>query len=100
MKRAKFFNNVTEAHFFDIPLENVEEIYIYYPMYTCYTSQIRCVYLGYILSLGIFDRLWTLLEDACTELDFRMAGVNHGEDVVGSDSFVQYSIALQQRSSL
>ena len=44
--------------------------------------------------------LWTPLEDACTELDFRMAEVNHGEDVVGSNSFIQHSITLQQWSSL
>ena len=29
-----------------------------------------------------------------------MAEVNHGEGGVGSSSFIQYSIALQQRSSL
>lgn len=51
------------------------------------------------LLLWIFYRLWTLLEDACTELDFRMAEVNHGENVVISDSFIQYSIALQQGPS-
>lgn len=25
------------------------------------------------MSLGIFNRLWTLLEDACSELDFKLA---------------------------
>ena len=28
VKRAKFFNNVIEDYFFDIPLENVKEVYI------------------------------------------------------------------------
>ena len=28
---------------------------------------------GLHLSLGIFNRLWTLLEEACSELDFKLA---------------------------
>ena len=28
---------------------------------------------GLHISLGVFDRLWTLLEDACTELDLLLA---------------------------
>ena len=55
---------------------------------------------GLHLSLGIFDRLWTLLEDACTERDMRMAEANHGGGGVGTDTFVQYSATLQQRSCL
>ena len=43
--------------------------------------------IGLHLSLGMFDRLWTLLEDACTELDLRMAKPDHSEGGVGSSTF-------------
>ena len=68
-------------------------------MYTCYKSQLG-VHTWVTSVTWDFDRLWTLLEDACTELDLRMAEVNHGEGGVGSGSFIEYSIALQQRSAL
>ena len=55
---------------------------------------------GLHLSLGIFDRLWTLLEDACKELDLRLAEANHGKGGVGGDTFIQYSVTLQQKASL
>ena len=55
---------------------------------------------GLHLSLGIFDHLWTLLEEACTELDLRLAEGNNGEGGIGSGTFIQYSVALKQRSSL
>ena len=62
--------------------------------------QIRCVYLDYISLLGSLINMWMLLEDACTELDVRMAEENHSEGGVGTNTFVQYSATLQQRSCL
>ena len=55
---------------------------------------------GLHLSLGIFDRLWTLLEDDCKQLDLRLAEADHGEGGIGGDTFIQYSVALQQKASL
>lgn len=55
---------------------------------------------GLHLSLGIYDRLWTLLEEACTSLDLRLAEANHGLPSSGGSTFNQYSIVLEQRSSL
>ena len=47
---------------------------------------------GLHLSLGIFNRLFTLLEDACEDLDAKLA-----ENVVtaGGASFRNYSVALK-----
>ena len=55
---------------------------------------------GLHLSLGIFNRLWTLLEEACTELDLRLAGESHGSAGLGGSTFKQYSVILKQMSSL
>ena len=54
---------------------------------------------GLHLSLGIFNRLWNLLEDACKQLDIKLAEANLGSGTGGS-TFQQYSTALQQHSSL
>ena len=53
VKRAKFFNNVIEDYFFDIPLENVKELGLHTLtyVYMSYIS-IRCAYLGYTYHLG------------------------------------------------
>ena len=40
------------------------------------------------------------MEDACTKLDVMLAEANHGKGGVGGSTFIQYSIVLQQRSSL
>ena len=50
------------------------------------------------LSLGIFDRIWTLLEENCTELDLKLAE-SSGSDLGGS-TFSDYSGALKERSLL
>ena len=55
---------------------------------------------GLHLSLGIFDRLWTLLEEACTELDLRLATERHGQPGSGGATFNQYSLLLEQLSTL
>lgn len=55
---------------------------------------------GLHLSLGIFNRLWTLLEEACTELDLRLAEESCGFPGTGGSTFNQYSVLLEQMSSL
>ena len=54
---------------------------------------------GLHLSLGIFNRLFELLEDACHELDVRLAtrGTATG---AGGDSFQKYAVMLKQLSEL
>ena len=55
---------------------------------------------GLHLSLGIFNRLWTLLEEACTELDLRLAEESHGLPGTGGSTFNQYSVLLEKMSSI
>ena len=40
------------------------------------------------------------MEEACTELDIKLAEVKQGKGGIGGTTFVQYSILLQQWSSL
>lgn len=50
------------------------------------------------MSLGIFKRIWTLLEESCTELDLELS-----EHVSGGDfgnSFESYVAALKRTSEL
>ena len=50
------------------------------------------------MSLGIYDRLWELLEGSCTELDLLLAQY---VTVGGMDnSFEQYAAALQKKEAL
>lgn len=54
---------------------------------------------GLHLSLGIFDRLWTLLEEACTELDLYLAE-SASHDWGAADTFDRYASALNHLSEL
>ena len=40
------------------------------------------------------------MEEACTELDLKLAEVKQGEGGIGGTTFVQYSVVLKQWSSL
>lgn len=57
---------------------------------------------GLHLSLGIFDRLWNLLEQACTELDLHLASITTTEENGNSDSrtFDRYAASLRRLSEL
>lgn len=56
---------------------------------------------GLHLSLGIYNRIWDLLCDACHDLDLQLAHVSGGGgNCVGDSSFTRYSNALHRRSSL
>ena len=54
---------------------------------------------GLHISLGIFDRLYNLLADACYELDCLAAEENAGGGKAGT-SFSQYQDACRQRSEV
>ena len=63
-----------------------------------YTNHILKVCIpGLHLSLGIFNQLFTPLEDACKQLDLKMPSAESG---AGGVSFERYSGALQKLSDL
>jgi len=49
------------------------------------------------LSLGIFNRLYTLLEEACQDFDLQLA-IREDATGLGGASFQQYAAALKQLS--
>lgn len=51
------------------------------------------------MSLGIFDRLFTLLEGECKRLDVAMASAKSGGGV-GGESFQRYTAALKHLATL
>ena len=53
---------------------------------------------GLHLSLGIFNRLWSLLGDACSELDLKLAESSRGSD--GGSTYNHYVALLKRRSAL
>ena len=56
---------------------------------------------GLHISLGIFNRLYSLLENACHELDLLQAEKDTGAgDTRAGTSFGQYSAALRRLSEL
>ena len=53
------------------------------------------------LSLGIYNRIWTLLGEACTELDLKLADCSgSGSDISGGESYSHYIDLLRIRSLL
>ena len=53
------------------------------------------------LSLGIFNRLWTLLGEACTELDLKLAECSgSGDNISAGESYSHYIALLKRRSLL
>lgn len=52
------------------------------------------------MSLGIYDRLWELLEAACTELDLLLAEHMSGGGVGVGNTYGDYVIALRKREEL
>ncbi len=54
---------------------------------------------GLHISLGIFYRLFSLLEDACHQLDFKLAQ-NTSPSPASQTSFNEYSLALHQTREL
>jgi hypothetical protein len=56
---------------------------------------------GLHLSLGIYNRLWSLLIGACTELDIKLALLISGEDSPsGSSTYNHFSTLLRKKSIL
>ena len=55
---------------------------------------------GLHISLGIFNRLYSLLENACHELDLLQAEDTGAGDTRAGTSFGQYSAALRRLSEV
>lgn len=53
---------------------------------------------GLHISLGIYDRLWELLEGECTQLDLLLAENTSVQG--GESSFMNYVVALKKREQL
>jgi hypothetical protein len=53
---------------------------------------------GLHISLGIFDRLWELLEDACNELDITI--IKHEHQTTTGEDFGVYITALNNAQQL
>ncbi len=71
LKVAKHFNNAIGEILFDIPLANVRFLsYTYILIFKIAINHKVCIPALH-LSLGIFNRIWNLLEDNCQELDFK-----------------------------
>ena len=90
---AKNHHNVIEEHFFSIPLDNVCS-YIKYTLYTITSFQV-CIP-GLHLSLGIFNRIWSLLGGALTELDLKLAKLKSNNTTpTGSSTYDHFSSLLK-----
>ena len=98
INKAKHYNNAVRPIILDIPLDMVK-------------SMVRLVILTYAgfqiclpglhMSLGIYDRLWELLEGACTELDMLLAKHTSTGGAGGlGNSFDEYVAALRKREQL
>ena len=55
---------------------------------------------GLHISLGIFNRLYNLLENACHELDLLQAETDTGAESQAGTSFGRYSAALRKLTEL
>ena len=101
IKRAKHHNNVIRKSLFEIPLEQVSK-YCNKGIHTLYIhiilASLQVSPPGLHISLGIFFRLFTLLEDECHKLD-----VIHSLSLQGSTAgftFNRYTSALRRQTTL
>ena len=104
LKNAKNFNNVIGQPFFDIPLTQVytqhqSDIHVI-NIYNVHVSTYTKVALpGLHISLGIFMKLWTLMERECHELYLKLAQHTTGKagDRAG---FLTYSAIVHEIKQL
>ena len=96
IRNAKDFNTVIGPYFFEIPLNQV-----------CYmlpnAKSVRIMQVsppGLHIRLGIFYRLFTLLEMDCHKLHLCMARLPGGERIAAGPSFEDHIALLQERQKL
>lgn len=94
IKNAKKYNDVIGTTFFDIPLAQVMHADQESPKCIEVLTPISQASLpGLHISLGIFMKLWTLLEAECHKLDLRLA--QHTTGTTGDrETFLKYSAAI------
>ena len=97
-KNVKDYNNALHKPFFEIPLLQV---------YTCTSDYNKTTYIqacipGLHISLGLFHRVFTLLEEECHALDMAAADNNFSDLDCSHTStpFQQYHAMVKEMSSL
>ena len=105
LRDAKYYNNMIALPLIEVPIDQV-----IHKHYTCATTVIQrkhTLHLYYItslmqvaiptlhISLGIFDHLYKLYEDACHELDVKLAAAMSAP-VQATDTLMQYAAQIQE----
>ena len=94
IRRAKFYNNVIAPYFFEVPLEQVCTHVTFMPsIHIHLTKQVTPP--GLHISLGIFYRLFKLLESECHRLDLKLALTPGASNLAAGWSFENH-VALQR----
>ena len=99
LKKAKLFNNAIHAPFFDITLEHVSKVGI--PN----KAQLHVLFQQISLpalhvTLGIFLRLFDLLEQECHQFDVKLASKQQSTSTPSAHSFQSFAAALQSSRRL
>lgn len=96
LKKAKMYNNVIREPFFkNIPIEQVYEKQ--HAICTCCTHEQVCPP-GLHITLGIFYRLFSLLESECHLLDLKITEEDSTDE--GGASYANHLRALQKFKNL
>lgn len=100
LKKAKHYNNVIDTHFLDINLDHVSITNNNYYMNNGIIPKPDKVCLpGLHITLGVFLKLFTLLEDECYKLDLEMASVT-GSLSGDRPGYVDYSATVHRERAL
>ena len=97
IKKAKDFNNVINTPIFQVPISQVLKRYVYINKVTVsayYFFKVSPP--GLHISLGIFQRLFTLLEDSCHELDMKLSE----STTTPTDSTTSFDDLIQARKDM
>ena len=97
---AKEYNNAIRNLLLSIPLDHVRHSissknYLYYYLVV---PVLQICFPGLHLTLGIFNRLFDLLEEACQELDMKLC--TQASQAVGGTSYNKHVAALRQLKQL
>ena len=97
LKEAKNFNNAIHEPFFKLPLSQVSTKELTNKIETNLTNQ-KVSPPGLHITLGIFYRLFSLLEDACHKLDLKVLYEDSAE--YGGWTFTQCARAFGEQTAL
>ena len=97
IKKAKDFNNVINTPIFQVPISQVLKRYVYINKVTVSAYYfVKVSPPGLHISLGIFQRLFTLLEDSCHELDMKLSE----STTTPTDSTTSFDDLIQARKDM